>query len=164
MARISPLALLALVCALAGCTSSQPKGNGSSEPPSARAGFGGPSSATLVVSEVDEVVFRTPSKNIFCALRPSAVRCEILQKKWQPPAKPATCDFDWGGGLFIESGKVDFLCVSDSVFSEAKTTLDYGRGYRSGDVLCDSESAGLTCRDEKTGRGFTLASARYSVF
>ena len=164
MARISPFALPALLCALAGCTSSTgggPVTSPPSAPPSARAGLGGPS---LAVSDVDEIAFRTPSKNIFCYLQRSAVRCDIFHHTWQPPAKPASCEFDWGSSLHITGGKAGFLCVSDSVFSEAKTTLEYGRGYRSGDVLCDSESAGLTCKDEKTGRGFTLASARYSVF
>src|SRR5262249_46269549 len=74
--------VMVLGLALAGCTSSH---GGDQPPPSARAGFGGPSSA---VKDVDELMFHTPSKNIFCSLTPSAVRCDIAHKSWQPPAKP----------------------------------------------------------------------------
>jgi hypothetical protein len=155
-------ALLALGGALAGCTSSDPAPSPTSVPPSARAGLGGPSPS---VSEVaDEVVFRMPSKNIFCAMHPSTARCDIIHKTWTPPAKPATCELDWGNGLYISSGQAAVTCTGDSLIGAATTTLDYGRAYRSGDVLCESQSAGVTCQDEKTGRGFTLAAARYSIF
>ena len=155
-------ALLALCCSLAACTSSDPDPSPASALPSARAGLGGPSPS---VSEVaDEVVFRMPSKNIFCAMHPSRARCDIIHKTWKPPAKPATCELDWGNGLYIASGQAAITCTGDSLIGAATTTLDYGRAYRSGDVLCESEPAGVTCRDEKTGRGFTLSSARYGLF
>jgi hypothetical protein len=164
MARTRRLSLLVLCCALAGCTSGEGGGEGATTAPSARVGFGGPASAAPVVSEVDEVIFRTPSKNIFCALHPSGVRCDILRKTWKPPAKPADCELDWGNGLYLSSGRTGITCTGDSLVGAATETLEYGRGYRSGDVRCDSESSGLTCKDEKSGRGFTLASARYSLF
>jgi hypothetical protein len=109
-------------------------------------------------------MFHTPSKNIYCSLTRSTVRCDIAQKSWRPPAKPADCQLDWGNGMFIDAGKAGITCTGDTLIGAATEILPYGRGLRSGSVLCTSESAGLTCKDEKSGRGFTLAMARYSIF
>lgn len=162
MAVIPRLAALLLLGAVAGCTASG-GGRGSSSPqPSAHAGLGAPPSPT--VTEVDEAAFRTPSKNIACALTGKSVRCDIIHKNWQPPPKPADCTLDWGFGLFIENGQASFICAGDSVIGAATTTLAYGNALRSGDLLCDSESIALRCIDEKTGHGFTLAVAQYGLF
>jgi hypothetical protein len=166
MALIRKLAALALCGALTGCSLTHGTGSGGpSALPSARAGFGGAPSSPAVVSEVEEAIFHTPSRNIFCALTKSAVRCDILHKTWRPPPKPADCELDWGFGLFLERGKAGIICAGDSVIGATpQETLAYGRALRSGDVVCASESSGLTCKDQKTGGGFTLASARYSLF
>ncbi|MFF5293396.1 DUF6636 domain-containing protein [Paractinoplanes globisporus] len=161
------LALGLAFVALGACSSPD---SSSSRPPSplpaASAGFGGPadSAATLTFSDVDEVFFQTPSKNIFCSLTASAVRCDIIRKTWTPPSKPADCELDWGNGMYIDDGKAGFTCTGDTLIGSATATLEYGKGYRSGSVQCASESTGLTCKDEKSGRGFTLAVARYGIF
>jgi len=113
---------------------------------------------------VDEAIFRTPSKNIACALTSKSVRCDIVNKSWQPPPKPADCQLDWGFGVFLENGQAGFLCAGDTVAGAATTTLAYGNALRSGVLLCDSESVALRCVDEKTGHGFTLAVAQYTLF
>ena len=160
------VALLSL--AVAACSSGGGGTPSSSATASAHAGFGGraPSAAApIVVTEVDaEVFFRTPSKNIICELNPSVVRCDILHKSWSPPAKPSSCELDWGNGMYISAGKAAFTCTGDSLISAPSETLEYGHADRSGSVLCTSESSGLTCKDEKSGRGFTLAVSRYSLF
>jgi len=153
------LVLPALCAALAACTSTG--GDDRTPRPSAHAGFGGPSSA---VADVEEATFHTPSKNIYCSLTRSAVRCDIAHKSWKPPTKPADCTLDWGNGMYIDAGKAAMTCTGDTLLGSAADNLPYGRGLRSGDVVCSSESAGLTCKDEKSGRGFTLAVARYSIF
>src|SRR5882724_4480043 len=110
------LAALVLLGLLAGCTAS---GGGSSSPsstsslPSAHAGLGAPPSPS--VTQVDEAIFRTPSKNIACALTSKSVRCDIVNKSWQPPPKPADCQLDWGFGVFLENGQAGFLCAGDTV-------------------------------------------------
>ncbi|MFI5888820.1 DUF6636 domain-containing protein [Actinoplanes sp. NPDC051513] len=116
------------------------------------------------ISDVDEAIFQTPSNNIVCSLTASAVRCDIVRKTWTPPPEPADCELDWGNGMYIEAGKAGMTCTGDTLIGSAKETLGYGKGLRSGAVACESVSTGLTCRDEKTGRGFTLAVARYSIF
>jgi hypothetical protein len=162
--RVIPrLVPFALVCALAGCTEPGARTAApSSAPPSARVGFGG--RQLPVVTQVQQATFRTPSKNIFCDLTSSSVRCDIVRKTWQPPAKPADCELDWGNGLFLESGEAGVTCTGDTLIGAAKRTLEYGTALRAGDIQCESESSGLTCTSDKTGHGFTLAAARYTLF
>ena len=161
--RVPALLLIALCAGLAGCGLSD--GGGTPEPtPSAHAGFGGPATPAPVVSSVTEAFFRTPSRNIVCGLSPDTVRCDIIRKTWTPPPKPATCEFDWANGLYIDAGETGITCAGDTVIGEAGQTLEYGNGLRSGTVMCDSESIGITCTDEKTGHGFKLASAAYELF
>ncbi|MEU4241611.1 DUF6636 domain-containing protein [Actinoplanes sp. NPDC026619] len=155
------LSTLAALGALSGCDSSG--GTTPSPTQSAHAGFGGPATPPAV-TDVKEAFFRTPSKNIVCALTPSEVRCDIAQNKWNLPTKPADCDFDWGNGVYLGPEKPTFTCASDSLLGSATQTLEYGTALRSGNVLCNSESTGLTCKNEKTTRGFTMSIARYSFF
>lgn len=163
MVVIHRLAALLLLGAVAGCTALGGGRGSASSPPSAHAGLGAPPPSPSV-TEVDEAIFRTPSKNIGCALTSTSVRCDIIRKNWQPPPKPADCVLDWGFGLFIQNGRANFICAGDSVIGAATRTLAYGNALRSGDLLCDSESVALRCVDEKTGHGFTLAIARYGLF
>jgi len=154
MAVTRTTAVLALVAALAGCTSSPPP----PPPPSANAVLGS------APETVDEAFFQTPSGNISCVLNRSLARCDIVRKTWQPPAKPADCDFDWGNGAYVENGKAGVTCTSDTLIGAAKSTLAYGDSLRAGAFQCDSRSSGVTCRQSETGHGFTLASARYALF
>jgi len=163
MKNISRLVPLALVCALAGCSEPGPRTDPPSSPqPSARAGFGG--KEPPVVTKVKQATFRTPSKNIFCDLSASLVRCDIASKTWTPPTKPADCELDWGNGLYLKSGEAGVTCTGDTLIGATTRTLDYGSALRAGDIQCESQSSGLTCMSDKTGHGFTLASARYAVF
>jgi hypothetical protein len=172
MAPIRGLFALALLGALTACTQtdaptpapSPSELSSASVLSSAKAGFGGPGRAPTPAREVDEAMFRTPSRNISCALARSAVRCDIVRKTWEPPAKPADCELDWGNGLVINGGSATITCAGDSLAGVSASTLEYGEALRSGTVRCDSESASLSCQDEKTGHGFTLASSRYTLF
>ncbi|MCU7723714.1 hypothetical protein ODJ79_08320 [Actinoplanes sp. KI2] len=163
------VALLSLAIAACSSGGGGTPSTSSSSSRSANAGFGGPvasaaaSAAAPIV--VDRVFFRTPSKNIICDLGPSEVRCDMIRKSWSPPPKPSSCELDWGFGMHITGGKAGFTCAGDSLIGETEAeTLEYGHAYRSGSVRCTSESTGLTCLDEKSGRGFTLAVSRYSLF
>ncbi|MCO8271907.1 hypothetical protein M1L60_15030 [Actinoplanes sp. TRM 88003] len=166
---IRGLVAVALLGALSGCSlfeSSTEGGSGAgpTSTPSANVGFGGPTSARTAPAVVDEAMFRTPSQNIACALTESEVRCDIVRKTWKPPAKPADCELDWGNGLVVSGGEATFTCAGDTLVGTSETTLEYGQALRSGTVRCDSDSAGLTCKDDETGHGFTLAQSRYTLF
>ncbi|HET6482926.1 MAG TPA: DUF6636 domain-containing protein [Actinoplanes sp.] len=109
-------------------------------------------------------MFRTPSQNIACALTRSHVRCDIVRKSWEPPARPADCELDWGNGLAISDGETTFTCTGDTLIGTSETTLAYGEGLQAGTIRCDSTSFELTCRDSRTGHGFSLSASRQSVF
>ncbi|MCM4083302.1 DUF6636 domain-containing protein [Paractinoplanes hotanensis] len=165
--KIRGIVALALLGALSGCSpSGSSAGDGPDPDPSAfssaNVGFGGP--APVEAAVVDEAMFRTPSQNIACALTDSEVRCDIVRKAWKPPAKPADCELDWGNGLAVIGGRATFTCVGDTLVGTSETTLEYGQALRSGSVRCDSENLGLTCKDDETGHGFTLAVSRYTLF
>ena len=166
MASIRGILTLALVAALAGCTT-HGAGSGtrpSSPPPSANVGFGGPDPSPPPAREVRETMFQTPSKNIVCALTSTDVRCDIVRKSWQPPAKPTDCQLDWGNGLSISDGDVSTTCAGDTLIGTSERTLEYGTALRAGTIRYDSESTGLTCKDEATGHGFRLASIDFRLF
>jgi hypothetical protein len=167
MALNRGIPLVALLSLAVAACSSGGGGTPSSSLPPAHAGLGAPASsaaAPIMVTDVDEVFFQTPSKNIFCDLSPSAVRCDMVHKSWSPPVKPSSCELDWGNGMHITAGKAGFTCAGDTLIGTAAETLAYGHADRSGSVRCTSQSSGLTCEDEKTGRGFSLAVSRYSLF
>lgn len=165
MAPIRGLLALALLGALTACTQTDaPTPAPTSAPASAKAGFGGPGLPARPATEVDEAMFRTPSQNIACALTRSEVRCDIVRKTWQPPAEPADCELDWGNGIAISDGEATITCTGDTLLGTSESTLEYGEALRAGTVRCDSQSTSLSCKDEKTGHGFTLASSRYSLF
>ncbi|MBU2662193.1 hypothetical protein KOI35_01600 [Actinoplanes bogorensis] len=166
MAVIRGILVLALLGVLSGCSLFESAGSSASPTPtaSAKVGFGGPGPEPVIPTTVDEAMFKTPSQNIACALTASDVRCDIVRKSWTPPAKPADCDLDWGNGLVVSGGKVVFTCAGDTVIGSSDQTLEYGQALRAGSVRCDSESSGLTCKDEETGHGFTLATAAYKIF
>jgi Family of unknown function (DUF6636) len=107
----------------------------------------------------------TPSRNIGCDLSAIGVRCDIGRGDWTAPAKPADCDWDWGGGVYLErANRAVLTCASDSLLGATKDILPYGRALRAGDFLCYSESAAMRCTNQRTGHGFTLSVQDYKLF
>jgi hypothetical protein len=160
-----PIALL-LIGAMSACTGSDKHAAGPT--PAVNAGLGDratPMATAASVRDVDQLIFRTPSKNIGCDLRAASVRCDIGNRNWAAPPKPADCPLDWGNGVYVDRTKVaDFLCAGDSLLGATPVVLPYGEAVRAGVFLCDSEVAALHCENEKTGHGFTLSVQDYHLF
>jgi len=166
--RLSMLPALVLVAAVSACTGS---GGGHAGTPSSPPTVAGnadptvPSVAPPQIRDVSQAIFLSPSKNIGCDLSAFAVRCDIGRRAWTAPAKPADCELDWGNGVHLEPGKpAAFLCTGDSLLGATKDILGYGHALRAGDFLCDSESAAMRCRNERTGHGFTLSAENYTLY
>jgi hypothetical protein len=49
--------------------------------------------------------FTSPSGNVGCYLDPSAARCDISERDWSPPPRPADCAFDYGQGINLSAGE-----------------------------------------------------------
>jgi hypothetical protein len=162
------LPALVLVATVSACTGSDAGHAGTPSPPPTAAGNAGPtvpSVAPVQIRDVSQATFLSPSRNIGCDLSAFAVRCDIGRRAWAAPAKPADCDLDWGNGVRLELGNpAVFLCAGDSLLGATKDILGYGHALRAGDFRCDSESAAMRCRNERTGHGFTLSAEDYKLY
>ena len=111
--------------------------------------------------------FQTPTKNIACAATGEDVRCDIGEKTWAPPPRPASCDrdFDWGNGFTIlPSGTTTGNCATDTVLNNENPVLAYDEASTIGAITCVSRLDGLTCTHARTKRGFFLSRGSYKQF
>ena len=129
------------------------------------------SAAPTVAGEVPAPVERTgtartfasPSGNITCTVDETGARCGIASLA-NDPAPVEGCDGSVGHVYVVTpEGVPEVPCVSkDEKPAKAKKSvevLDYGEVVREFGYTCMSEEAGVTCTDDTTGRGFTLARA-----
>jgi len=110
------------------------------------------------------VQFTMPSGNIGCTMQSDGgvVRCDIRQRDWAPPAKPADCNLDFGQVLIL-GRTAGFGCASDTALIGAPV-LPYGSTSRQGKYECRSEEVGVTCTNLESGHGFLLSAAEYRLF
>ena len=108
--------------------------------------------------------FETPSHNIGCILTEQGARCDIRDHSWPLPKRPQSCEFDYGGSLFIGNrGRGEYGCVSDSAMG-AGPVLPYGRTIRKGRFVCASEEIGVRCVNRRNSHGFLLSRQRVRLF
>jgi hypothetical protein len=108
--------------------------------------------------------FESPSRNIGCVLFAQGARCDIRNHSWPLPKRPKSCEFDYGGSLFIgATGRGEYGCVSDSAL-DAGPVLPYGESIRKGRFLCTSEEVGVRCVNRRNGHGFLLSRQRVRLF
>lgn len=123
----------------------------------------GPSLAPALAN-AEFIHFTSPSRNIHCVMGESSVRCDIVERDWSPPPRPADCTYDYGQGISFSAGnKPEFVCAGDSARG-AGDTLSYGQAITAGPIRCDSAESGITCRDVDSGHGFSLSRAAYRIF
>lgn len=141
------LVIIGMALSLVGCSSN--------EEPEAKTGLGERNTTTRQ--------FTLPSKNIGCLVTAESARCDIGEKTWQPPAKPADCRQAWGSAITVTAEGATLTCAGDTVMGAAEI-LDYGKAVQVGDFVCNSASAGVRCTHAPSGRGFTLARAEFKTF
>lgn len=110
--------------------------------------------------------FQTPSGNIGCVLSNrfgTQARCDIAKHSWNAPAKPASCDLDYGSGLFIGArGRAHVLCAGDTALHQGPK-IAYGRTVRLTPFACKVSTSGIRCRNAH-GHGFFLSRQSYRLF
>lgn len=112
----------------------------------------------------DLIGFTSPSGNVGCMIDATYARCDVLERDWEPPPRPAECEFDYGQGVGMSAGeKPAFVCAGDTALGGGEP-LAYGSSVNAGPFTCDSTEAGITCRDSGTGHGFSLAREAYRLF
>jgi hypothetical protein len=109
--------------------------------------------------------FQSPSGNIGCVIgRRGGVRCDIRNRDWRPPPKPASCRLDWGFGLTVERrGRGRFVCAGDTTLGQGRR-LAYGDAIRRGRFRCVSRRSGMRCVNRRNGHGFNLSRERAQRF
>ena len=123
---------------------------------------GAPPPADVQVSELTG--FTSPTGNIGCIIERRSVRCDIAERDWGPPPKPAGCEVDFGQGIALDAGGAPaFVCAGDTAL-DSGDPLPYGQSIAAGLLRCESEEVGMTCTDTETGRGFTMAKEAYQIF
>lgn len=120
----------------------------------------------VTTREVSELTsFTSPTGNIGCYIDPTSVRCDIDQRNWSPPPKPASCPdvVGWGQGLELNVGRpADFVCAGDTAMT-SDAPLAYGDKIVSGSIECTSTFEGMSCWDFVYGGEFTISRDRYEI-
>jgi hypothetical protein len=110
--------------------------------------------------------FTSPSGNIGCYIDSESARCDIRDRDWAPPAKPADCPemVGFGQGITLNAtGSARFVCAGDTALGGGQP-LAYGDSISSGPFQCESTQSGITCRDFRHRSGFTLSREGYEMF
>ena len=148
---------------LVGCQ--QSAGTPTAEPPPERSKAVATQTSAPVDQNSQELLgFISPSGNVTCRLNAEFVRCDILDRAWAPPPRPADCELDYGQGITIVEGEpAQFVCAGDTTLG-VDEVLPYGKAMSAGPMRCESAEAGITCRNGETGRGFFISRESYRLF
>jgi hypothetical protein len=172
------IAVFAAMIALAGCGASpdaQPAGATSVASQTRASATGATSTesapdAPPASKQVDQEVFeythfRSPSANVGCVIKPGYARCDIDERDWSPPPRPADCEWDYGQGIAIATDEpAQFVCAGDTTQAPDADPLPYGESITAGQMSCESAETGITCRDAQSGSGFTISREAYRLF
>jgi Family of unknown function (DUF6636) len=133
--------------------------------PSAASGVETPEPPT---ETVELEAFRSPSGNIGCQVGGGTARCDIAQREWSPPPRPASCppETDYGQGLEVRAGDGPggVVCAGDTALDPRAPTLAYGTASSVGSLVCTSRETGITCVDVSEYHGFFMSRNRYRTF
>jgi hypothetical protein len=164
---VAALAVIALATGCGGATVAQSSSptTVAGEPRTAEpqpAKMTGPPAADREVSELTGFV--APTGNVSCMIDANWARCDIVDRDWSPPPRPADCEFDYGQGISLAPGRqAEFVCAGDTAFGPDEV-LPYGDSITAGVLRCESAESGITCRDTQTERGFTISRDAYRLF
>lgn len=112
----------------------------------------------------DRAAFQSPTGNIGCQISTSGVRCDIGERGWEPPPRPADCRLDYGHALGLSAtAPARLMCAGDSARGSGEV-LAYGDAITAGPIRCESAPAGITCRSNESEHGFMLSRESYTLF
>jgi hypothetical protein len=174
-ARLWPLALLLLLGGCGGATKTVTVTTASSTTSTAStassSGSATPTTSSTTTSTPIPAVhfstFKSPSANIGCMIIAGTARCDIRHRTWSPPSRPASCPrvVDYGQGVIVaRSGSGRLVCAGDTALDPSARSVAYGTTTVVGAFRCQSQPAGVTCRNRDTGHGFFISSGSYRVF
>ena len=102
--------------------------------------------------------FSSPSENIGCVITQTSARCDIREKSYRQPPRPAGCRLDFGRSLEVgvADRRAQFVCVGDSVLG-ARRILQYRTSTVVGKFGCTSRRTGMWCYNLETRHGFLIS-------
>lgn len=111
----------------------------------------------------DLTSIQSPSHNITCELAEGVVGCSVLERSYGPqdcpdPAQPFSAAVA-GEGAGPACGQ-----VFGTPGTGSGTVLEYGSVAQHGEMACRSESGGMSCWNQRTGKGFTVSRSTYTTF
>lgn len=110
----------------------------------------------------ETAAFASETRNIACEMTDVGVTCSIAELATQP-APVSGCEGTVGYRVVLDDAGVNQPCVpaaeQPQPAADGVEVLPYGQSKTVGGYTCDSENTGVTCRDEATGKGFTVAKA-----
>lgn len=121
------------------------------------------STAPAAAADLDSFV--SPSGNIGCIVYEGYLRCDIAEREWSPPPRPADCPSftGYGQGIGMDAhGPATFVCAGDTTLNNGPA-LGYGQTHSGDGFVCTSAPAGLRCTNAD-GHGFQLARQAYDLF
>ena len=122
----------------------------------------GPAPADREVTELTG--FLSPTGNVACMIDADLARCDIIDRDWSPPPQPTDCEFDYGHGISLAPGQqAQFVCAGDTAFGPDEV-LPYGDSITAGALRCESAQSWITCRDVRSGHGFSISRQAYRLF
>jgi hypothetical protein len=112
--------------------------------------------------------FQSPSENVDCGMgslgNKAFASCEVTDRIWAPPPRPARCEGRWGDRFELRQGTAPTLvCSSDTLRGSDLPTLSYGSAWSVNPLTCDSEPIGMTCTDTSTGHYFRVSRDSYEL-
>ena len=121
--------------------------------------------ALAATASASLVGFQSPSHNIGCYMDGHAVRCDIKERNWTPPPKPADCDVDWGQGVAVgRHGQAGYVCAGDTALDPNHQVLEYGDKITRGRFKCKSKQSGMKCVNTRNKHGFVLSRDDVDLF
>jgi uncharacterized protein DUF6636 len=125
------------------------------------------SATSTATATVHLATFRSPSGNIGCMIVSGTARCDIKQRTWSPPPRPASCPniVDFGQGVELDgSSPGRLVCAGDTALDPAAVSLPYGTDTVVGAFRCESRTSGMTCVNPTSGHSFFISIGSYRVF
>jgi hypothetical protein len=165
--------ILAIGLTAVGCGLASPAGRDDASAAEAKPTAAPDTSIAVVPVDLEFTHFASPSGNIECVITSSGngelvargVRCDIAERDWSPPPRPADCELDYGHAILVGAGKpARFLCAGDTTIGSGGGPLAYGDAITAGRLRCESAQSGITCRDVESGHGFSISREAYQLF
>ncbi len=109
--------------------------------------------------------FHTADGNIGCEIftgngtNGGGARCDIANRGWRAPQRPASCHLDYGNGLIVTSrGAAEFTCAGDTILHQGFALLP-GGSVEVGPYKCTGLVAAIRCVNRDTRHGFKISRA-----